>query len=371
MKKIVTFIKKETVLCVTTILAVLSMFFVSPDKEYLSYIDYSVLMILFSLMVVMAGYQQTGVFSDIAHALLKRAKNLRVLAYLMVFLCFFSSMLITNDVALLTFVPFTLLLLILSGLEEKAIIIVVLETIAANLGSMFTPVGNPQNLYLFTASKMSIGEFLTITAPITGVSALLLFVSCIIVPGLPVTLRGEKQTLQKRNTWELGLYTLVFILSLLAVLKVIPVQIPFLAALLGTLLFSRKVLLKVDYCLLLTFIAFFIFIGNMGRIPVICNWITQALEGREMLLSFFASQIISNVPAAVLLSGFTEKYDALIRGTDIGGLGTLIASLASLISFKCFAKEFPQKKGKYLVYFTLINIAYAIILLTFASLVAS
>lgn len=371
MQKMVAFIKKETVLCVALLLAVISMFFVTPDREYLLYIDYSVLMILFSLMVVMAGYQQTGVFSDIAHALLKRAKNLQVLACLMVFLCFFSSMLITNDVTLLTFVPFTLLLLSISGHNEKAVTIVVFETIAANLGSMFTPVGNPQNLYLFTASRMSIGAFFTITAPITGLSAILLWISCMSIKRLPVTLQAEEKETKKRSSLELIFYTIVFLLSLLAVLKMIPVQISFLAALLGTLFVSRKVLLKVDYCLLFTFVAFFVFIGNVGRIPVIRDWITQALEGREMILSFLASQVISNVPAAVLLSGFTKEYAALILGTDIGGLGTLIASLASLISFKCFVKELPQKKGKFLLNFTLVNILYAIILLVFATRIIS
>ncbi len=369
-QKIITFLKRETVLCASVFLAVLSMFFVLPDREYLSYIDYHVLAILFSLMTVMAGYQQTGVFSGIARFLLKRAGNLRLLTFFMVFMCFFFSMLITNDVALLTFVPFTLLLLNLSGQKEKAVIIVVLETIAANLGSMFTPVGNPQNLYLFTVSGMSIGDFFAITAPITGVAGLLLFVSCFCIPKLPVTLQEENERTKARPV-ELVLYTIVFILALLTVLKLIPILVPFLAALIGTLLIQRKVLLKVDYCLLLTFIAFFVFIGNVGRISVICDWITRLLVGREMILSFFTSQIISNVPAAVLLSGFTGEYAALIRGTNIGGLGTLIASLASLISYKCFARENPEKKGKYLLYFTLSNVLYAIILIVFTILITT
>lgn len=368
-QKMIDFIKKETVLFVALLLAVGSMFFVPPDREYLLYIDYHVLAILFSLMTVMAGFQQTGVFSDIAHTLLKHAKNLRVLAYFMVFLCFFFSMVITNDVALLTFVPFTLLLLSLSGMEEKAVPIVVYETIAANLGSMFTPVGNPQNLYLFTASKMSIVDFFSITAPITLISGLLLFINCFSIPRLPVAIQAQIQEKQKKNSRELFFYALVFLLSILAVLKILPVQIPFITALFCTVLINPKVLLKVDYCLLLTFAAFFIFIGNVGRIPVIRDWLIQVLEGRELLISFFASQLISNVPAAVLLSGFTKEYAALIRGTDIGGLGTLIASLASLISFKCFVKELPQKKMKYLLYFTIINIIYAVILLVFTMLV--
>ncbi|MGN1148636.1 MAG: SLC13 family permease [Lachnospiraceae bacterium] len=369
-KKIAGFLKKEVVLCIAALLAILSMFLIPPDAGYKTYIDYRVLAILFSLMTVMAGLRQIGVFDKIAHVMLKKADDFRKLSFIMVFLCFFSAMFITNDVALLTFVPFTLLLLSMAGLKEQAIPLVVYETVAANLGSMLTPVGNPQNLYLYTASGMEILDFLKITAPIVGISALLLAVCCMGSRRLPVSIHTDCASTDEwngRNKAELAFFCIVFGLSLLTVLKVIPVQIPFLAALLGTLIVHRKVLLKVDYCLLLTFVSFFVFTGNMGRIEAFSTWLRQIMAGRELLISFFTSQIISNVPAAALLSGFTGNYPALIEGTNIGGLGTLIASLASLISYKAFVQEYPEKKGKYFWYFTLVNVIFAVILLIFTA----
>ncbi len=375
LKKVAWFIKKETVLCVAMVLAIVSMFLVPPDSGYKEYIDYNVLGLLFSLMVVTSGLGELGVFDKIAHAILKRAKYLRTLCLLMVGLCFFSSMLITNDVALLTFVPFTILLLSMAGLSQHTVAIVVYETVAANLGSMLTPVGNPQNLYLYTASGMNLFAFLKVTAPIVIVSAWLLLVCCLITKKIPVhiheTRESETNDETKKEHGKTASYVLfytVFALALLAVLKWIPVTVPFLMALCGTYVIRRKVLKKVDYCLLLTFVSFFVFIGNMGRIPAISNWIQQMLAGRELLVAFISSQIISNVPVAMLLSGFSDNFTALIVGTNIGGLGTLIASLASLISYKYVVQALPQKKGKYLAYFTVVNIIFAAVLLLFYSL---
>lgn len=405
MKKVgrffVAFFKKETVLCVAVVLAVISMFLVPPDAGYKEYIDYNVLGLLFSLMVVTSGLGELGVFDKIARVILTKAHNMRSLCLLMVALCFFSSMLITNDVALLTFVPFTILLLSMAGLSEHTVAIVVYETVAANLGSMLTPVGNPQNLYLYTASQMGLLEFLKITAPITILSAILLLGCCIFTPKIPVFIQDEQATKlksmktasgervkhntekgetdkaepvkgekkEKNRNASYALFYTVFALALLAVLKWIPVYVPFLMALCGTYIIRKQVLKKVDYCLLITFVSFFVFIGNMGRIPAVREWLQQMLNGRELLVAFFSSQVISNVPAAMLLSGFTTDFAALIKGTNIGGLGTLIASLASLISYKYVAQALPEKKGKYFLYFTLINVLFAITLLLFTYLI--
>lgn len=364
--KAVEFVKRETVLFAAALLAVLSMFIVPPDAGYTDYIDMRALAILFSLMTVMEGLKQLGVFDKIARVILKKADGLRKLAFIMVFLCFFSSMLITNDVALITFVPLTLLLLSLAGLTDRAVPVVVLETVAANLGSMLTPVGNPQNLYLYTVSGMALSDFLRITAPITALSALLLAAGCMMIPVLPVRFSEEFQVEgEKMGRIQLAFFGVLFLLSLLAVQRLLPVWIPCLIAAAGTFLVRRDVLKRVDYGLLLTFVCFFVFTGNMGRVESVSGWLSRMMEGREMFLSFLTSQIISNVPAALLLSGFTENYAALIRGTNIGGLGTLIASLASLISYKAFAKENPQKKGKYILHFTLVNLLFAVILLAF------
>lgn len=373
-KQLIAFLKKETILCIAAVLALLSLFLVPPDAGYAEYIDISTLGLLFTLMVVMEGLRTLGVFDTIAHVMLGKANSLRRLAYSLVFLCFFCAMLITNDVALITFVPFTLLLLSLAGQKEQAIPIVVLETVAANLGSMLTPVGNPQNLYLYSVSGMELLHFLSVTAPIAAISAVLLIFACLRIPKLPIRLElaeeneENKQEEGKGKRFKIIFFLLIFLLALLTVLKILPLWIPFLLALVGTLIVMRGVLLRVDYCLLLTFVCFFVFIGNVGRIDAVSTFLKAALTGREILLSFLASQIISNVPATVLLSGFTENFEGLLVGANIGGLGTLIASLASLISYKYFAQAEPQKKGKYLWHFTLVNIVFAVILLAFALL---
>ncbi len=374
-KSIAEFFKKETVLCIAAILAMASMFLVPPDNGYKEYIDYNVLGLLFSLMVVTSGLGELGVFDKIAHVILKKANSLRSLCLLMVALCFFASMLITNDVALLTFVPFTILLLSMAGLSEYTVAIVVYETVAANLGSMLTPVGNPQNLYLYTASGMGLAEFLRITAPITILSGVLLLGCCFFMKNKPVHIADREKSVTEQKKTAGGkitayvLFYTVFGLALLAVLKWIPVYVPFLMALCGTYIIRKGVLKKVDYCLLLTFVSFFVFIGNMGRIEAVSNMIAQLLEGRELLVAFLSSQVISNVPAAMLLSGFTTDFAALIKGTNIGGLGTLIASLASLISYKYVVQALPEKKGKYFLYFTLVNVLFAVVLLVFTFLI--
>lgn len=376
-KKLMEIGKKETVLCVAAVLALGSVLVIPPDSAYVDYIDYKVLAILFSLMVVVEGLQVEGIFDKIACVMLGKADNLRKLSLVMVFLCFFSAMLITNDVALITFVPFTLLMLSMvetfDGTEEQAVIIVVLETIAANMGSMLTPIGNPQNLYLYAMSGMGILEFLAVTFPITLLAGILLLCCCMGIKKQPVRPNSRLPKPEGKNeptgtTKRLFFYGLLFVVSLLSVLRILPEWIPCLIAIAGTLLLQPKVLLKVDYRLLLTFVCFFVFIGNIGRVDVVRTWLETLLLGRELWISYLTSQITSNMPAAVLLTDFTTAYKELIRGVNIGGLGTLIASLASVISYKLFVQKLPQKKGKYFACFTLFNIVFAIILLGFSAI---
>lgn len=377
-KLVFEFIKKEAVLCAALLLGTVSMFLVPPDREYPGYIDFRVLGLLFSLMVVMAGLRELGFFNKIAHVMLKKADNSRKLYLVMVFLCFFSAMLITNDVALITFVPFTLLLLKMAGMESLAVPLVVFETVAANLGSALTPIGNPHNLYLYTAFEMALPDFFRTMAPITGISAVLLLFCMLTVKKealstkMPEEIKQEEvkpkeesaKALKERKALLSAFYGLTFLLSLLTVLRILPFWIPFGAALLGALLLQRKILLQVDYSLLATFVGFFIFVGNMGRIEAVSSLLAKLLSGREIIVAFLTSQVISNVPAAALLSGFTENAGDLLMGVNIGGLGTLIASMASLISYKYVVREIPEKKGKYFWHFTLINVLYAILLLS-------
>ena len=371
MKKIIAFIKKETILCVAVLLAVISSCFVLPDKKYISYIDVRTMVILFCLMAVVAGFQKIGVFHIIARKLLERVNGGCQLVLILVMLCFFFSMIITNDVSLITFVPFTFIVLRLTGEEavkKLAVPVIVLQTIAANLGSMLTPIGNPQNLYLYGKTQISAGTFILLMLPYSLVSLLLLVICGVIVAkrsgievrGAEVLLTEDEKLEQKK--YLLPAYLLLFVLCLLTVAHMIPYPVTLVTVALAVLLLDRGTMIKVDYSLLLTFVGFFIFIGNMGRMPAFCDFLQKIIGGREVMTAVIASQVISNVPAALLLSGFTENITALIIGTNLGGLGTLIASMASLISYKQVARQIPGEKKKYFGWFTIANIVFLMIL---------
>ena len=353
--KIISFVKKETILCISFLLAVISAFFVHPDSEYMNYVDWHTLMLLFSLMAVMAGLQHLGVFRKIGVTLLSHTENTKQLALILVFLPFFFSMLITNDVALITFVPFAIIVLKLADREIMLVPIVILQTVAANLGSMLTPMGNPQNLYLFSQSKMSIAAFLTLMLPYTIAAAL-----CLLIVIFFFKKKGIDM-IDMENDCNISkllffMYLILFSLCLLCVLDIIDVKVVTAITIIFLIIFDRKIFPSIDYSLLGTFIGFFIFIGNMGRLPQFHNFIENLIVGNEAPVSILSSQILSNVPSALLLSGFTDNWNALIVGTNLGGLGTLIASMASLISYKQIARNYPGKKTSYLIWFTITNI---------------
>ena len=367
-KKIFDFFKKEIILTIALLLATVSAIFVQPDKEYLSYVDVRTLAILFCLMAVMAGLQKIGFFDYIAEALLGKVKNIKGLILLLVLLCFFSSMLITNDVALITFVPFTFIVLkmVLKEKAEKLLVpIVVFQTVAANLGSMLTPIGNPQNLYLYGISELSLLEFVKIVLPYGAISFVLLAGICLFYPykgEKKITFQLESRTSLKEHKTKIIIYAILFLISVLTVAHIIPYGCALLVVATTVFVLDKKVLLTVDYNLLLTFVGFFIFIGNMGRVPAFSDLLQRCITGNEVTISIAASQVMSNVPAALLLSGFTSDIEALIVGTNLGGLGTLIASMASLISFKFIAREYGHLRGKYMVYFTVVNVLFLVVL---------
>ncbi|WP_330425320.1 SLC13 family permease [Roseburia sp. OM04-10AA] len=343
--KVKDFFKKETVCCIAFLLAVVSMFFIPPSVNYFSYIDFRVLALLFSLMAVVRGFSSIGVFTRLGTMLLTHVHSLRMLSALFIFLCFFFSMLITNDVALITFVPFTILVLSMAEQKKFLIPVIVLETIAANLGSMLTPLGNPQNLYLYTISGLSIGAFVRIMLPYSFVSAILLLIFILFLPKDTVSTATAANTANSTNTVTASntsnviceavkarknprilftAYLILFLLCLLTVLHILPYQIMFLLVITGFLLLDYRVLKDVDYFLLLTFLCFFIFIGNMKQISLVHELISKLLVHHEVLMGIGASQIISNVPAAILLSGFTDDYSALLIGVNLGGLVLLL-----------------------------------------------
>ena len=348
--RISNFIKKEAVLCIALGLAVLSVFWQPVDREYLEYIDWDTLMLLFCLMAAMAGFQRLGVFQRIGDALLAAVTNTRSLLLILCFLPFFFSMFITNDVALITFVPFGMIVLQMCGKEKLVIPLVVLQTIAANMGSSLTPIGNPQNLYLYSKSGAKVGDFLLWMLPYTLVTGICIWLAVLFQKKEQVDYKPEKSGAvwgKKRKFYFIS-YAVLFLFCLLSVAKVLPPLVLFLMALAFFLVADRKILWCIDYALLGTFIGFFIFIGNLGRLPAFRDFFAGILTGHETLAGVISSQVISNVPAALLLSNFTGEWESLIVGTNLGGLGTLIASMASLISYKQAVSYCPEKKNRYL-----------------------
>ena len=349
------FFKHETVLVIAWSLALGSMFFIPPSSAYLGYMDFKVLGCLFALMVVVAGFNRINLFNQLAYQMLVRVRSPLQVSAVLVGITFFSSMWITNDVALITFVPFTLVVFSLSGYHKPILLTIVLQTVAANIGSSLTPVGNPQNLYIYSYYQMEGGDFFATMLPfvLAGVVLLLLLLLFLRRPGdgFSCMLKPPASIIPL----QLFRYLVLFGLALLAVFDIVPWYLAVLGVAFGA---QWRLHTQVDYSLLLTFVGFFIFVGNMGKIVAVRRFLELLLDGRVFLTSLLASQIISNVPATLLLSPFTEDSRQLLLGVNAGGCGTLIASLASVISFKLFAKYDPHGTGRYLGVFTLVNIAF-------------
>ncbi len=355
------FIKKEPTLCAAFLAALVSCLFVPPDAAYLGYLDFRTLALLYCLMVVVAGMRSAGAFSVLAHVLCGRVRTVRAMGVTLVMLCFFSSMLITNDVALLTFVPFAVVVLGMAHEERSLIWVVIVQTVAANLGSVLTPVGNPQNLYLYSHYNLSMTDFFSVSLPLWLLSLALVLLLCLRLPKAPISaFLGEKPTSNGRT---LLVYFALFAVCLCVVLRLIrwPIMLAVLVAVL--FFFDRPRLKSADFMLLLSFVCFFVFAGNLARIPAVAALLRSLLSGRELLTGALTSQVISNVPAALLLSGFTEDSRALLLGVNIGGLGTPVASLASLISLKFYSHAEHASVGRYMKLFLLVNFSLLALLL--------
>lgn len=362
MKFLKNLFRDETVFCISFICALLSMVAVPPDGEYLSYIDLRTLCLLFCLMAVTAGFQKCGIFRLTAEKLLGAQNHMRGLAVSLVLLPFFCSMIITNDVALLTFVPFTILVLHIIRQDKQIAPIIVLQTAAANLGSMATPPGNPQNLYLCSRYGLGMGEFFSTMLPYAALSLLLLFLCLMKIKKEPIRVYfQESKPIEHRRL--LALFAVLFLLCLLTIFRVLPYSFLTICTVMCLALFSRDLFCSVDYFLLLTFICFFVFSGNLGRIPVVQEFLSLLMRRNGLLTSVVSSQVISNVPAAVLLSSFTENWKSLLVGTNLGGLGTPVASLASLISLKFYLRTENASLSAYLLLFLAVNFAGLVILL--------
>ena len=364
---VLSFVKKEAVFFIAFLCALVSSFFVPPSSAYFAYIDCNTLFILFALMGVVGAFRSCGIFERIGIFLCGKVSTVRPLCFVLVMLCFFSSMLITNDVALITFVPLTVELLGGAGIPSVVMLTVVFQTIAANTGSMLTPLGNPQNLFLFGKMGLSVSSFILILLPYTALCFICLCACMFFVPAKMKVPALKSGVASKGSTLKTAVYGLLFILCLLSVVRIVPKWTCALCVLLVLLVLDRKILLKIDYMLLLTFVAFFIFTGNIASIDSVREFLMNIVKGNEYWSALASSQIISNVPATLLLYPFAQEgQEALLVGVNAGGLGTLVASLASLISFKTYSINRAHlslpSAGKYLFVFTLASILFLVLL---------
>ena len=358
-----TFIKKNIVMVIALFAAAITSCFVIPDAEYLNYFDYKTLACLFCVLAVVCALKNINFFYMLAKKIVSIFKTARMSILALVYITFIGSMLIANDMALLTFLPLGYFVLSSTGIQKYMAFTFIMQNIAANLGGMLTPFGNPQNLYLYSTFDIPDLEFIKIMAPPFILSICIITLCCIIfVKKEPLQIPDEKITF---NTKRTILYLLLFTLSILIVFRHIPYQLGLI--IIPTVLFfaDRKALKMVDYPLLLTFVFFFIFSGNMARIGVVREFFSILLEKSTLLFSILSCQIISNVPSAILLSQFSNNYADLLVGVNIGGVGTLISSLASLITFREYAKQNPGKIKKYIGMFSLYNFGFLFILTGF------
>jgi Na+/H+ antiporter NhaD/arsenite permease-like protein len=354
------FIKKNAVMLIALFAALVTMFFIPVDKAYLDYFDYKTLTCLFCTLAVVCALKNIKFFYMLAYKIVQLFKTARMSVLALTYITFIGSMLIANDMALLTFLPLGYLVLTTTGKQKYMAFTFIMQNIAANLGGMLTPFGNPQNLYLYTKFNIPTGEFMSIMAFPFAVSIALITLCCFIfVKPESLTLQDEKI---KLNPLKTVIYLLLFALSIIIVFRVIPYWVGLIVIPIALLIMDRKALQMVDYPLLLTFVFFFIFAGNMSRIEGVRNLFSALLEKSTLLFSVISCQCISNVPSAILLSQFTGDYKHLLLGVNIGGVGTLIASLASLITFREYVKHNPKKGGRYLAIFSAFNFGFLIIL---------
>lgn len=366
-EKTVKVIKNNVVLIIAILAATITSVIVPPDKAYLEYFDFKTLSCLFSVLAVVCALGNIRFFYNIAKEIVRRFKNAKIAILALVYITFIGSMLIANDMALLTFLPLGYFVLDTTKKRKYLAFTFIMQNIAANLGGMLTPFGNPQNLYLYSKFEINDLEFVQIMLPPFVVAVALITLCCLIfVKSEPLEIDDEPTHLPKGRV---AIYLVLFAISIMMVFRFMPYQIGLIIVTVALLFLDRRALLRVDYGLLFTFVFFFIFAGNMGRIDAIREFFSGLLDINTLVFSAASCQVISNVPSAVLLSQFTDNYRALLLGVNIGGAGTLIASLASLITFKEYTKQEPGKAFSYILKFSAFNFSFLIILTLFCLLI--
>ena len=363
MQKIKSFAKENAVLIIAFVAAAVTSFIVPPDEEYLNYFDFKTLSCLFCVLAVVCALRNIRFFYTLAKAIVRKFKNAKIAVLVLVYITFIGSMLIANDMALLTFLPLGYFILHTTGKEKYMAFTFIMQNIAANLGGMLTPFGNPQNLYLYSKFNIPNWEFVTIMFPPFCVAVVLITACCLIfVKSEPLEITEKAAALPIPRV---VVYLVLFALSIMMVFRFMPYIVGLIVIPTALFFLDRQALLDVDYGLLFTFVFFFIFAGNMGRIDAVRDFFSYLLNINTLVFSAMSCQFISNVPSAILLSQFTDNYRELLLGVNIGGAGTLIASLASLITFKEYSKQDPGHTVRYILKFTAFNFAFLIILVLF------
>lgn len=357
---VLSFFRSNAVLSIALAAAALSCCLVPPDSQYLGYLDFKTLTCLFCTLAVICALRNIRFFTIVAQKIVRMTGNLRMTVLALVYITFIGSMLIANDMALLTFLPLGYVALSSTGRERYMAPTFILQNIAANLGGMLTPFGNPQNLYLYTRFNIPNSEFLSIMLIPFALSMSLITLCCLFMPRLPLSLKKDaEETLSRART---AFYLVLFAFTLLIVFRAVPYAAGLVIVPLALLFTDRHALRQVDYPLLLTFAAFFVFSGNMARVDLVNRLLTGLLEKNTLLTAVASCQVISNVPSAILLSRFTLNYPALLVGVNIGGVGTLISSLASLITFREYSRHHPGRAGQYIGLFSAFNFGFLSIL---------
>ena len=367
MSRAVKFFKKQTVLCIAVLAALLSCIIIPPDREYLEYFDLKTLTCLFLTLAVICALRNIKFFTLVSEKVVLLTGNLRVLVLVLVWITFIGSMIIANDMALITFLPLSLFALQTTDNEEHMAYVFILQNISANLGGMVTPFGNPQNLYLYSYFNIPTGEFTAVMLPPFLLAVAMLTGACFFLPRRPLALRRRME--EKLNGRRAAVYLALFAFSILIVFRVVPYWIGLILIPAVLIPMDRSALKSVDYALLMTFVMFFIFAGNMSRMELVNRVLSALLRREPLLVSIASCQVISNVPTAILLSRFTADYRPLLLGVNIGGTGTLISSLASLITFSEYRILYPEQGKHYLLLFTLMNLIFLAVMTLFARFV--
>lgn len=357
---VIGFVKKEVVLSVAIVAMIITMFFVPVDKEYLEYFEYKTLIALFCMLAVVAGLKSTNIFELVSKKLIGLFKTRRAVIYCLVYGTYLFDMIVANDMSLITFLPLTYLVLHKTNNDKYLAFTFIMQTIAANMGGMITPYGNPQNLYLFSFYEIAIPEFFKALLLQSITVAVMLFICVLFVKNEPLTLKNEEKFEIKKK--ELAVYAVLFVLVILSIFRVVPHVVTLALVILAVLIVDRKRFKYVDYALLATFCVFFVFSGNMARIDAVKELISVIVEKNTLIAGVVSCQFISNVPTAIFLSKFTQNWQDLLIAVNIGSLGIIISSLASLITLKEYLKHQPEGLKKYMIKFTLLNTIFLVVL---------